>query len=100
MGHLEKMARLITQTTAGWMGPRASLILRTKRVHNPSMNGTEPKIQIFKPFGDAFELMKKVLFQPFDIRKWLVIGFAAWLANVGAGGGGNFNYGYNRGEEV
>jgi len=51
------------------------------------------KIEIFKPFGEAFELMKKILFQPFDIKKWLVIGFAAWLANLGSGGGGgSFNY--------
>jgi hypothetical protein len=56
------------------------------------MNGTEPTIEIFKPFGEAFELMKKILFQPFDLKKWLVIGFAAWLANLGSGGGGNFNY--------
>jgi hypothetical protein len=58
----------------------------------PRMNGTEPHIEIFKPFGEAFELMKKILFQPFDLKKWLVIGFAAWLASLGAGGGGNFNY--------
>jgi hypothetical protein len=65
------------------------------------MNGTEPRIEIFKPFGDAFELMKKILFQPFDLKKWLVIGFAAWLANLGAGGGGgNFNYPDNRREEA
>src|SRR6266496_724715 len=63
------------------------------------MNGTEPKIEIFKPFGEAFELMKKILFQPFDIKKWLVVGFAAWLANLG-GGGGSFNYRYNRREGV
>jgi hypothetical protein len=50
------------------------------------------KIEIFKPFGEAFELMKRILFQPFDFKKWLVIGFAAWLANLGAGGGGNFNF--------
>ena len=57
------------------------------------MNGNGSKIEIFKPFGEAFELMKKILFQPFDLKKWLVIGFAAWLANLGAGGGvGNFNY--------
>ena len=58
------------------------------------MNGDGSKIEIFKPFGEAFELMKKILFQPFDLKKWLVIGFAAWLANLGAGGGGagNFNY--------
>jgi hypothetical protein len=64
------------------------------------MNGTEPKIEIFKPFGEAFELMKRILFQPFDLKKWLVIGFAAWLANLGAGGGGggNFNYPDNRRE--
>jgi hypothetical protein len=63
------------------------------------MNGTQPQIQIFKPFGEAFELMKKILFQPFDLKKWLVIGFAAWLASLGASGGG-FNYQTNRREDV
>lgn len=62
------------------------------------MNGTEPKIEIFKPFGEAFELMKKILFQPFDLKKWFVIGFAAWLASLGAGAGGNFNYPSKRDE--
>jgi MFS family permease len=68
----------------------------------PDMNGNGSKIEIFKPFGEAFELMKKILFQPFDLKKWLVIGFAAWLANLGggAGGGGNFNYPDNRREEA
>jgi hypothetical protein len=67
-----------------------------------AMNGTEAKIEIFKPFGDAFELMKRILFQPFDFKKWLVIGFAAWLANLagGGGGGGNFKYPDNRHEET
>ncbi|MGE5208837.1 MAG: hypothetical protein ACM3KL_05835 [Alphaproteobacteria bacterium] len=36
--------------------------------------------------------MKKILFQPFDFKKWLVIGFAAWLANLGSAGGSGFNY--------
>ncbi|PYK56767.1 MAG: hypothetical protein DME48_00125 [Verrucomicrobia bacterium] len=58
------------------------------------MNGDEPKIEIFKPFGEAFELMKKILFQPFDFKKWLVIGFTAWLASL-SGGGGGFNYPYD-----
>jgi len=62
------------------------------------MNGSEPRIEIFRPFGEAFELMKKILFQQFDLKKWLVIGFAAWLANLGGGGG--FNYSYNRHEEM
>src|SRR5437899_2382705 len=61
------------------------------------MNGTEPKIEIFKPFGEAFELMKRILFQPFDVKKWFVIGFAAWLANLGGCG---LNYQYNRREDV
>jgi len=49
------------------------------------MNGTEPNIEIFKPFEDAFELMKKILFQPFEVRKWFVIGFAAFLASFSGG---------------
>src|SRR5215467_8762881 len=64
------------------------------------MNGNGSKIEIFKPFGEAFELMKRILFQPFDFKKWVVIGFAAWLANLGAGGGGNFNFPDNQGKEA
>jgi hypothetical protein len=69
---------------------------------NPVMNGDGSKIEIFKPFGEAFELMKKILFQPFDLKKWLVIGFAAWLANLGGGGGGGggFDYPDNQREEA
>ena len=68
----------------------------------PDMNGNGSKIEIFKPFGESFELMKKILFQPFNLSKWLVIGFAAWLANLGGGGGGagNFNYPDNRREDA
>src|SRR5947199_10787261 len=65
----------------------------------PRMNGSKPTIEIFRPFGEAFELMKKILFQPFDLKKWLVIGFAAWLANL-CGGAAGFNYRYNRREEM
>jgi hypothetical protein len=57
------------------------------------MNGSEPKIEVLKPFGEAFELMKKILFQPFDLKKWFVIGFAAWLSNLGSG---NYNFRFNR----
>ena len=66
----------------------------------PRMNGGESQIEILKPFGQAFELMKKTLFQPFDFKKWLVIGFAAWLANRGGGGGVGFNYPYNQREDT
>jgi hypothetical protein len=56
----------------------------------PRMNGNEPKIEIFAPFGAAYELMKTILFRPFDIGKWLVIAFAAFLSG---GWGGGFNPG-------
>src|SRR5919106_1701151 len=55
------------------------------------MNGSESKIEIFKPFGEAFELMKRILFQPFDLTKWLVIGFAAFLASLSTGFHSSFN---------
>jgi hypothetical protein len=54
------------------------------------MNGATPKIEIFKPFGEAFELTNKILFQPFDLKKWFVIGFAAFLSGHFAGVGLNF----------
>jgi hypothetical protein len=56
------------------------------------MEPTTPRIEIFAPFSEAFELTKKILFQPFDLAKWLVIGFAAWLATFFTGSGSR---GYN-----
>ena len=59
------------------------------------MEPDAPRIEIFAPFGEAFETTKKILFQPFDLAKWFVIGFAAWLATMFSGGG--FNYqSYNK----
>ncbi|MFL6515920.1 MAG: hypothetical protein ACJ8M1_12955 [Chthoniobacterales bacterium] len=40
-------------------------------------------------------MTKQILFRPFDLKKWLVIGFAAWLAHLG---GTNFNFRYNQGD--
>jgi hypothetical protein len=62
------------------------------------MNGSEPKIEIFGPFGEAFERTKKILFQPFDFRKWLVIGFAAFLANLSGGANVNFRNDFGKGD--
>ncbi len=50
------------------------------------MNGNAPKIEIFEPFGAAFELMKGILFRPFDLGKWCVIAFAAFLSGTWGGG--------------
>jgi hypothetical protein len=61
------------------------------------MNGTRPKIEIIKPFNEAIEWMKKVLFQPFDFTKWLVLGFAAFLSHLSGGTHFNVNLGnWNR----
>lgn len=54
--------------------------------------GIERKIEIFAPFGAALDLTKLILFQPFDLTKWFVIGFAAFLSHLAGGGGSGFNY--------
>ncbi len=41
-----------------------------------------------KPFEDGYLVMKAILFQPFDLAKWLVIGFAAFIAGHFTAGGG------------
>lgn len=55
------------------------------------MNGEPARIEIIRPFEESFEVTKQILFQPFDLGKWFVIGFAAWLANLGHGG---YNYNF------
>ncbi len=47
-----------------------------------------PTISVIDPIGPAFEKVKTILFRPFDLGKWFVIGFCAWLAYLGKGGGG------------
>lgn len=57
---------------------------------------TQPReMSVTQPVGQAIDRARKVLFQPFDIGKWLVIGFCAWLASLGEGGGfpGGFHFG-------
>jgi hypothetical protein len=62
------------------------------------VNGTAPNIEILKPFSEAVELTKQILFRPFDLKKWFIIGFAAWLMHIG--GGYNFSYNYNQRSDV
>src|SRR5688572_15235977 len=56
---------------------------------------TQPaEISVTRPCGQAIDRVKLVLFRPFDLGKWFVIGFCAWLAQLGdAGFHGNFNFG-------
>ncbi len=51
------------------------------------------QISVIEPIAAAIEKTKQILFQPFDIAKWFAIGFCAWLATLGSGGGPNFNFG-------
>ena len=55
------------------------------------MNGPVRKIEILSPFNQAIELTRLILFRPFDITKWLVIGFAAFLSGWFNSGGGSIN---------
>lgn len=53
-------------------------------------------ISVTDPIGLAIERVRQVLFRPFDLGKWFIIGFCAWLAQLGeSGSGGNFNNGSN-----
>jgi len=56
---------------------------------------TQPgDISVTLPVGQALNHVKAVLFKPFDLGKWFVIGFCAWLAYLGEGGSsGGFNTG-------
>ena len=60
------------------------------------------EIKYWKPVQNAWEKMVEVLFRPFQMGKWMLIGFTAFLANCGresgsggnsSSGGGNKNYG-------
>jgi len=46
------------------------------------------RISVIDPIRPAIERVKLLLFKPFDISKWFVIGFCACLAYLGTGGGG------------
>jgi hypothetical protein len=54
------------------------------------------RVSVIDPITPAIDRAKLMLFRPFDLMKWFVIGFCAWLAYLGSegggfGGGSNFN---------
>jgi hypothetical protein len=52
------------------------------------------EISVTEIIEPAYERVKLVLFRPFDFTKWIIIGFCAWLAELGeSGGGGGANFG-------
>ncbi len=46
-------------------------------------------IQYIAPLSRAIDRMRSVLFRPFVLRTWLVLGFTAFLDGLLSGGGGN-----------
>lgn len=51
-----------------------------------------PTIDVIAPINPAMQRVKTMLFAPFDLSKWLAVGFGAWLAYLGEGwSGSNFN---------
>ncbi len=50
-------------------------------------------VSVTSPVSAAIGRVKRLLFQPFDLGKWFVIGFCAWLAQLGEGGA-NFRYNF------
>lgn len=54
------------------------------------------RVSVIAPITPAIDRVETMLFRPFDLKRWFVIGFCAWLAYLGggvSGGGGwqNFN---------
>ncbi len=49
-------------------------------------------ISVVDPINSAINRTGRTLFKPFDIGKWFVLGFCAFLAYLGEGGGGGGNF--------
>lgn len=70
----------------------------------PPPSSRPREISVTEPVSLAYERMKQILFKPFDLARWIILGFCAWLAGLGESGvgGGNFNagnhYGNNPGQ--
>lgn len=51
------------------------------------MNPRPAYVSVIDPISPAIRRVRTVLFRPFDLGKWFVIGFSAWLAQLGSGQG-------------
>jgi hypothetical protein len=60
-----------------------------------SLSNRPREIGVTEPIEPAYERVKRMLFQPFDFTKWIIIGFCAWLAGLGESGGGGSYGGFN-----
>ena len=78
----------------GFPVPAAGPSLVRIRTMNPpdSSLPRQPDRSVTTPIGPAIERTKRMLFQPFNLEKWFILGFCAWLAHLGERAGGTFNY--------
>ncbi len=64
------------------------------------MSPQESIISVVEPISPAIERVKTVLFRPFDLGRWFIIGFCAWLAGLerllGGDGGGRSRVRFER----
>jgi hypothetical protein len=54
------------------------------------MNPQQSYVSVIEPISPAVDGVKTVLFRPFDLGRWFIIGFCAWLArldDLSSGGG-------------
>ncbi|MBE0535114.1 MAG: hypothetical protein IH624_05535 [Phycisphaerae bacterium] len=51
-----------------------------------------PRISVIDPISSAMARTKLILFQPFNLDRWFLIGFCAWLADLTRPGGPSFSY--------
>jgi hypothetical protein len=61
----------------------------------PPSSSRPREISVVEPVSPAIERVKQMLFRPFDLAKWIAIGFCAWLAGLGESGGGSGGNFYN-----
>ena len=47
-------------------------------------------VSVLDPIDQSFKWTKRILFEKFDAAKWFILGFCAFLASLGQGGGGGF----------
>ena len=59
--------------------------------HTPAPSARRT-VSVTAPISRALDWTGRVLFKPFDIGKWFTLGFCAWLAWIGQGGGGSANW--------
>jgi len=64
-----------------------------------SFNQFAKMIDFSKAIGNAWDRSEELLFRPFDLNKWLVLGFCAWLASYMGAGYSSGRYGNYAGHQ-